>query len=95
VTRAARGVTLGGIATVYCVHDREKRVVRDPDHVAHLGHVLGITFDPRRHKLQECACCQNLFVTDTDTPRLCGTCSGIATHPLAAELPLPNGVIHG
>lgn len=67
---------LSGVAKVFCVHDREKRQVTDPEHVAFLGRVLNVAFDPRKHILQNCPCCQNLFVAADDTPTLCTVCLG-------------------
>lgn len=82
-------LVLGGSAKVFCVHDREKRVVTDPEHVRFLGSVLGLEYDARRHKLQLCACCQNLFPTFDDTPQLCAPCRGRNVHTLAASVPDP------
>ena len=82
-------IGLGGVAKVFCVHDRQKRQVTDPERVRFLGRALNVQYDPRHHKLQTCACCQNLFVTPDDTPRLCDRCSGVTAHPLAAPLPEP------
>jgi hypothetical protein len=85
--------SLGGVAKVYCVHDREKRQVVDPEDVGTLGQSLGIIFDARKHKIHACACCENLFVASDDTPRLCDTCMGVSTHPLGGPLPEPKGAI--
>lgn len=85
--------SISGVAKVYCVHDREKRVVTDPEHVAYLGRVAGIPYDARRHKLHNCACCSNLFVADNDTPTLCHVCNGALRHKLEASLPDPEGAI--
>ena len=85
------GVRLGiaGSAKVYCVHDRQKRQIVDPEHVRLLGRALNVQYNPRTHKLQTCACCQNLFVTPDDTPRLCDPCLGVTAHSLAAPIPEP------
>jgi hypothetical protein len=86
-------ITLGGRATVHCVHDREKRVVTDPEQVAYLGRLLDQDYDPRWHKLIRCSCCENLFVSDNDTPRFCDTCTGRTVHMPAGSLPKPEGAI--
>lgn len=87
------GLALGGSVTVCCVHNREKRQVTDVDTIVRLGRQIGKTFDPKRHKIQKCACCDNLFVTLDDTPRMCPVCQGDAVYPLAAPLGEPKGVI--
>ena len=61
-------LSLGGVAKVYCVHDREKRQVTDPEDVRTLGASLGIVYDARKHKIHTCACCSNLFVASTTHP---------------------------
>jgi hypothetical protein len=81
--------SIGGTAVVCCVHDRPKREVTDPDVVRHLGLVAGVVYNPRAHKLQTCACCQNLFVAADDTPRLCSVCTEAPTHKLEAPIPDP------
>ncbi len=88
MTRALKPVLSGAVA-VYCVHDRQKRQVTDPEHVRFLGRAVGQEYDPRRHKLQTCACCQNLFVTRDDTPTLCTVCMGHTAHKLEAPVPDP------
>jgi len=90
---AAVKLGIGGSAKVYCVHDRQKRQVRDPDAVKRLGRTLGVQYDPRKHTLQLCACCMNLFVAYDDTPRLCDPCQGPPKHPLGGPLPEPGGAI--
>ncbi len=85
-------VSLGGIAKVYCIHDREKRLVKNPDEVVQLGREIGVKYDPKKHKIQLCPCCANCFVTEDDTPKLCAPCNGIPVHQLMASLPQPNGV---
>lgn len=89
----AIGISLGGTAIVTCVHDREKRQLRDPDDVIRLGREFGIEYDPARHTIQMCPCCENAFVAPDDTPRLCGPCLGIPVHELVGALPNPRGVI--
>ena len=68
-------------------------VVVDPEQVLFLGHVAGVKYNPSSHKLHNCACCQNLFVSTDDTPRLCHVCSGGLKHKLEAPLPEPKGAI--
>lgn len=86
-------VALGGTAVVCCVHDREKRKVVTEAHVAQLGLQVGQLYDPAQHKLHRCACCENLFVDQTDTPRFCSVCQGPLRHPLGGPLPEPVGVV--
>jgi hypothetical protein len=86
-------LALSGVAKVHCVHDREKRLVTDPEDVRTLGESLGVVYDARKHKIHTCACCENLFVTGDDTPRLCDPCMGLNIHPLGGTLPEPRGVI--
>lgn len=83
----------GGVAVVCCVHDREKRQVTTDTQVAELGRTVGQTYDPRQHKLHHCACCQNLFVDPTDTPRYCHQCQGPLRHRPAGALPDPTGEV--
>lgn len=85
--------TLGGVAVVVCVHDREKRQVTDIPHVQALGRLVGVEYDPRRHKIHQCACCENLFVSDDDTPRFCTPCTAPLVHPLGGPLPDPIGAL--
>jgi hypothetical protein len=86
-------VVLGGAAAVHCVHDRRKRTVVTEAQVAELGLEAGQVYDPAQHKLHRCACCENLFVDPTDTPRFCSTCQGPLVHQLGGPLPDPVGVI--
>jgi hypothetical protein len=85
--------TLGGTATVCCVHDREKRTVVTEAQVAALGLEVGMLYDPKQHKLHRCACCDNLFVDPSDEPRFCSTCQGPLAHALGGPLPTPIGVV--
>lgn len=94
-SRPAVRPVLSGVARVYCVHDREKRQVTDPEHVKFLGLVAGYVYDPKIHKLHLCACCENLFVALDDTPRLCDPCVGPLAHPLGGPLPGPKGTVDG
>lgn len=86
-------VALGGTAVVCCVHDRVKRAVVTEADVAALGLEAGIVYDRARHKLHRCACCDNLFVDRSDTPRYCRTCQGPLAHELGGPLPEPVGVV--
>lgn len=86
-------VQLGGTAVVCCVHDRVKREVVTESAVAALGLEHGIVYDPKRHKLHRCACCDNLFVDPSDAPRFCHTCQGPLVHELGGPLPEPVGVV--
>lgn len=86
---------LGGVAQVYCVHDREKRQVRTESDVAALGLEAGIIYDPFFHKIHRCTCCDNLFVDPSDEPRYCTVCLGPLVHGLGGPLPLPGGVVDG
>lgn len=74
-------VTVGGVAHVYCVHNRAKRAVTD------------IEFRASQTKPHLCSCCENLFLERTDTPMFCPTCRGANVHPLGGPLPAPKGVI--
>lgn len=85
--------TLGGVATVVCLHDRPKRQVTDIPHVQELGRSVGIEYDPRIHKVHLCACCENLFVSGDDTPRFCIPCQPPPTHQPGAPLPEPIGAV--
>lgn len=88
-------VTLGGVAVVVCVHDREKRQVRTERQIAELGLQMEppIKYDPAKHKTHLCACCENLFVSLDDTPRFCRPCQPPPRHPPGGPLPEPRGVV--
>ena len=83
--------TLGGVAVVCCLHDREKRQIRSEAAVAELGRSLGQTYDPTQHRLFECACCENLFVGEDDEPKFCYACRGRKVYPPAGPLPQATG----
>jgi hypothetical protein len=85
--------TLGGVAVVCCVHDREKRQVRTEAQIAELGKLVGREYDPVQHNLFVCACCDNLFVSQDDEPKFCHSCNQPLVHPLGGPLPEPTGVI--
>jgi hypothetical protein len=78
--------SIGGVAVVHCVHDRVKRELVDPDEFRVLYRAAYFK-DPR--VVSRCACCDNLFASVDDTPRLCTTCKGTIIHSLEAPLPDP------
>ena len=88
-------IVLGGTAQVFCVHDREKRQVTTERQVAELGLLLPVPviFDRKLHKLQFCACCENLFFDISDEPRYCAVCQRPNVHALGGPLPPPEGVV--
>lgn len=86
-------VAVSGQAVVCCVHDRQKRQVTTEAQVAELGLSVGQVYDPARHKLHMCGCCQNLFVDLSDIPRLCTVCSSPAMHELGGPLADPIGEV--
>lgn len=79
--QASLQVTIGGVAHVYCVHNRQKRAITD------------LAYDPRKTKPHMCSCCENLFLNATDEPMFCPTCRGANIHKLGGPLPAPKGVI--
>jgi hypothetical protein len=94
VSRSVRP-TLGGVAVVCCVHDREKRQIVTETQVADLGLTVGQVYDPVQHRIHRCACCENLFVDPGDTPRFCSTCNRSLVHPLGGPLSEPIGEVDG
>jgi hypothetical protein len=84
---------LGGKAKVFCIHDREKRLVTTERQVAELGLAIGVIYDARLHKLQRCACCDNLFFDPSDEPRYCSVCKKVPVHAQGGPLALPRGVV--
>lgn len=88
-------ISIGGVAKVYCIHDREKRVVTTEAQVAELGLLLPVPviFNPKIHKLQRCACCDNLFFDIGDEPRYCRPCQSSPMHQPGGPLAQPEGVI--
>lgn len=90
----ARAV-LGGTAIKCCVHDRQKSLVVTERQVAELGLEIGIIYNPKLHKLQRCACCDNLFFDIDDKPRYCIVCKKPPIHALGGPLAKPRGVIDG
>lgn len=83
-------ISVSGAAVVCCPHDRAKRQITTETQVAQLGLAAGHVYNPKQHKLWECACCQNLFVDPADEPRLCHQCSHPPIHALRGPLPTPN-----
>jgi hypothetical protein len=83
--------SIGGVAAVHCVHDREKRFLTDPDE---FRFVYRVTYGGEPRLVARCACCDNLFAALDDTPTLCSTCKGTTVHKLEAPLPDPiEGVL--
>lgn len=78
-------LSLGGVAVVCCVHDREKRVITDREQAIRLGQEFGYDFDPAKHVFQTCSCCENVFATFTDAPMRCPVCSGVSLPALGAD----------
>jgi hypothetical protein len=83
---------LSGKSAVYCIHDREKRMVSTEEQIEKLGYEVGIVYDSRVHKIHTCVCCENMFIDPTDIPRYCSTCSGPLVHKQGGPLPEPRGV---
>lgn len=88
-------VSLGGVAVVCCVHEREKRLVTSERQIAELGLQMRppVRYDPAQHKIHLCACCQNLFVSNGDEPRFCRPCQVPPAYALGGPLPEPRGVV--
>jgi hypothetical protein len=84
--------TISGTAVVCCVHDREKRQIRTEAAIAELGTLVGVAYNAKQHKIHECACCENLFVDESDEPKFCHRCRGPLVHALGGPLPEPTGV---
>jgi hypothetical protein len=84
--------TLGGVAVVVCVHDREKRQVTTIEQIQQLGRELDppMIFNPKVHYVAKCMCCENLFVSLEDTPRFCSICQRDLVHPLGGPMPTPT-----
>lgn len=83
---------LGGVVVVCCVHDREKRVFVDREKMIHGLQKIG-EYDPKIHLVHLCACCENLFVSLDDTPRMCDVCGTPIVFPLGGPLPTPIGEV--
>jgi ribosomal protein L37AE/L43A len=78
---ASLGASVGGAASVYCLHNRQKRQVTE------------LEFDRAKTKVHLCACCDNLFLERTDTPMFCQHCRRPPTFAAAGPLPQPRGVV--
>lgn len=91
---SALRIELGGTAKVFCVHDREKRVVTTEAQVAALGLDAGVVYDPKQHRIHRCACCSNLFFDPSDEPRYCHGCRpATRVHALGGPLATPLGEV--
>lgn len=90
-------IVLSGTAAVYCVHDRQKRQVKDPDDV--MRTLRGTGLQPSaawlaHPKFQTCGCCENVFPTFSDEPQLCPGCTRPNVHPLGGPINDPiEGVL--
>lgn len=86
-------IALGGTAAVHCVHDREKRIIRNPDDCMRVARKAGLV--PLGHpKFQTCGCCENVFATISDAPQLCPGCSKYHVHKLGGPINDPiEGVL--
>lgn len=82
--------SVGGTATVHCVHDRQKRQVVTEAQVFEIGFDAGVIYDPKQHKIWRCTCCDNLFADVSDEPRHCHACRRPPVHALAAPLHAPS-----
>ena len=76
---------LSGFAKVYCVHDREKRLLKTPDDCMRIARDAGIVL-MEHPKFQTCGCCENVFASFDDAPQLCHRCNGHNVHPLGGPL---------
>lgn len=81
MSRAAARIVLGGVAKVYCVHDREKR-----------SELITEEFDPAILAPEVCICCENIYLQKKgDYERhgmpLCDICRGPLVHQPGAVLP--------
>jgi hypothetical protein len=84
---------MGGSAKVYCVHDREKRLVRTPDDCVRVAREAGMSLIVGP-KFQTCGCCSNVFATFDDAPQLCHHCNGHNVHALGGPISSPiEGVL--
>jgi len=86
-------IAISGTAQVYCVHDRQKRVVQTPDDCLRIARDAGMTL-MAHPKFQTCGCCENVFATVDDAPQYCHQCSGENVHRLGGPLNEPvEGVL--
>lgn len=90
---APTGIRIGGTAGVYCLHDRQQRQITEEAQVLALA-PPGAKIDGD-HKIQECTCCHNLFVTDSPIDEKCLPCDPARQRLLdqaAGGVILPRGV---
>lgn len=90
-----RGIelVLSGTAKVYCVHDREKRLVKTPDDCLRIARDAGLEI-VAHPKFQTCGCCENVFASADDIPRLCHRCQRDHVHALGGPINDPiEGVL--
>ena len=73
------GIAFGASAVVCCVHDREKRVVRE------------LAFNAAVTSCHLCACCENVFLEASDVPMFCPECRKPPKHMLGGPLATPVG----
>lgn len=86
-------LVLSGTAKVYCVHDREKRLIKDPDDCVRVALRAGVAI-VHHAKFQTCGCCENVFATSSDIPKLCYQCNGSLRHKQGGPLNDPiEGVL--
>jgi hypothetical protein len=78
---------------VYCVHDREKRLVATPDDCVRIAREAGMVL-LASPKFQTCGCCENVFASADDIPQLCHGCSRTHVHALGGPISAPiEGVL--
>jgi len=86
-------MVLGGSAKVYCVHDREKRLVETPDDCIRLARMANMVL-LAHPKFQTCGCCENVFAVLDDAPQLCPGCNRVNVHELGGPISDPiEGVL--
>lgn len=81
-------ISLSGSAKVYCVHDREKRLLKTPDDCVRVARDAGMVL-LAHPKFHTCGCCDNVFATLDDEPQYCHRCSGNNVHKLGGPLNEP------
>lgn len=86
-------LVLGGTAKVYCVHDREKRLLTTPDDCLRVARAAGMAL-LTHPKFHTCGCCENVFATLDDAPKLCPGCNLQNVHKLGGPIRDPiEGVL--
>lgn len=91
---APLGIKIGGTASVYCLHGREQYQITEEAQVMALAPPDAV-IDGKQHKLLECSCCHNLFVSDDGTDTKCLPCDPARQRLLNAvggDIILPRGV---